>query len=43
MRLQLVEKQFNAAHRLWKIGHLENDLIFGKCNNPNYGHNYESY
>ena len=35
---------FNAAHRLyrkdWSME--QNDLIFGKCNNPNFhGHNYE--
>ena len=35
---------FNAAHRLyrkdWRFE--KNDLIFGKCNNPNFhGHNYE--
>lgn len=35
---------FNAAHRLYRKDWSEekNDLIFGKCNNPNYhGHNYE--
>jgi 6-pyruvoyltetrahydropterin/6-carboxytetrahydropterin synthase len=35
---------FNAAHRLYrKDWSMEkNDLVFGKCNNPNYhGHNYE--
>ena len=35
---------FNAAHRLyrkdWSME--QNDLVFGKCNNPNFhGHNYE--
>ncbi|MGV7105437.1 6-pyruvoyl trahydropterin synthase family protein [Flavobacterium sp. U410] len=35
---------FNAAHRLfrsdWSME--KNELIFGKCNNPNFhGHNYE--
>lgn len=35
---------FNAAHRLyrkdWSMD--KNNLVFGKCNNPNYhGHNYE--
>ena len=38
------KEYFNAAHRLhnknWNDK--KNDLIFGKCNNPNYhGHNYE--
>lgn len=35
---------FNAAHRLYRKGWSmeQNDLIFGKCNNPNFhGHNYE--
>lgn len=35
---------FNAAHRLYRKDWSEekNDLIFGKCNNPNFhGHNYE--
>jgi 6-pyruvoyltetrahydropterin/6-carboxytetrahydropterin synthase len=35
---------FNAAHRLYRKDWTfeKNDLIFGKCNNPNYhGHNYE--
>ncbi|MGI4871569.1 MAG: 6-pyruvoyl trahydropterin synthase family protein [Janthinobacterium lividum] len=36
-------EHFNAAHRLhnpaWDDAH--NQLVFGKCNNPNYhGHNY---
>jgi len=35
---------FNSAHRLYrKDWSMEkNDLVFGKCNNPNFhGHNYE--
>lgn len=35
---------FNAAHRLFRKDwtNEKNDLVFGKCNNPNYhGHNYE--
>lgn len=35
---------FNSAHRLYrKDWSMEkNNLVFGKCNNPNYhGHNYE--
>lgn len=35
---------FNAAHRLYRKDWSDekNQLIFGKCNNPNYhGHNYE--
>ena len=35
---------FNAAHRLYNQDwdDKKNDLVFGKCNNPNYhGHNYE--
>jgi len=35
---------FNAAHRLYRKDWSDekNDLVFGKCNNPNYhGHNYE--
>lgn len=35
---------FNAAHRLYQKhwSDEKNDLIFGKCNNPNFhGHNYE--
>ena len=35
---------FNAAHRLYRKdwSHEKNDVIFGKCNNPNFhGHNYE--
>jgi 6-pyruvoyltetrahydropterin/6-carboxytetrahydropterin synthase len=35
---------FNAAHRLYRSdwSFEKNDVIFGKCNNPNFhGHNYE--
>ena len=35
---------FNAAHRLYRKDWSDekNELIFGKCNNPNFhGHNYE--
>lgn len=35
---------FNAAHRLYRKDWTDekNDLVFGKCNNPNFhGHNYE--
>ncbi|HEX9600640.1 MAG TPA: 6-carboxytetrahydropterin synthase [Mariniflexile sp.] len=35
---------FNAAHRLYRKDwtHEKNDVVFGKCNNPNFhGHNYE--
>lgn len=35
---------FNAAHRLYRKDWTDekNQLVFGKCNNPNYhGHNYE--
>ena len=35
---------FNAAHRLFRNDWSDekNDLIFGKCNNPNFhGHNYD--
>jgi 6-pyruvoyltetrahydropterin/6-carboxytetrahydropterin synthase len=35
---------FNAAHRVHNpaLSEEENQLIFGKCNNPNWhGHNYE--
>jgi len=38
------KEQFNAAHRLYNPGWPDekNELIFGKCNNPNFhGHNYE--
>lgn len=37
-------EHFNAAHRLHNPAwdEVKNDLVFGKCNNPNYhGHNYE--
>lgn len=45
MRVSVSRKaHFNAAHRLnrkdWSDE--KNNLVFGKCNNPNYhGHNYE--
>lgn len=38
------KEHFNAAHRLFNQNWTEekNDLVFGKCNNPNYhGHNYD--
>lgn len=38
------KEHFNAAHRLYNPAWSDekNDLIFGKCNNPNWhGHNYE--
>jgi 6-pyruvoyltetrahydropterin/6-carboxytetrahydropterin synthase len=38
------KEHFNAAHRLHNPSWSEekNQLVFGKCNNPNYhGHNYE--
>lgn len=38
------KEHFNAAHRLYNPDWTEekNDLVFGKCNNPNFhGHNYE--
>ena len=44
MRVTVSRKEhFNAAHRLhnpdWD--NAKNDLVFGKCNNPNFhGHNY---
>lgn len=45
MKVTLSRKaHFNAAHRLYRKEWSEekNDLIFGKCNNPNFhGHNYE--
>ena len=45
MKVTLSRKaHFNAAHRLYRKDWSDekNDLIFGKCNNPNYhGHNYE--
>jgi len=45
MRLTVSRKaHFNAAHRLHRKewSDEKNQLIFGKCNNPNFhGHNYE--
>ena len=45
MRVTVIRRaHFNAAHRLYRKdwSFEKNDLIFGKCNNPNYhGHNYE--
>lgn len=38
------KEHFNAAHRLHNPNWTDeqNQLVFGKCNNPNYhGHNYE--
>ncbi|MFN0082054.1 MAG: 6-pyruvoyl trahydropterin synthase family protein [Ferruginibacter sp.] len=40
------KENFNAAHRLhnpaWDV--VTNDLVFGKCNNPNFhGHNYDLF
>ena len=38
------KSHFNAAHRLYRKDwdDNKNQLIFGKCNNPNFhGHNYE--
>jgi len=38
------KEHFNAAHRLYNPAWPDekNELIFGKCNNPNWhGHNYE--
>ncbi len=38
------KEHFNAAHRLHNLNwdNATNDLVFGKCNNPNFhGHNYE--
>jgi 6-pyruvoyltetrahydropterin/6-carboxytetrahydropterin synthase len=38
------KEHFNAAHRLYNPDWTDekNDLVFGKCNNPNFhGHNYE--
>ena len=35
---------FNSAHRLYRKDWTseQNDLVFGKCNNPNFhGHNYD--
>lgn len=45
MKVSVFRKEhFNAAHRLFnpKWSGEKNDLVFGKCNNPNFhGHNYE--
>jgi len=45
MKVTVCRKEhFNAAHRLHNSGWSDekNQLVFGKCNNPNYhGHNYE--
>lgn len=45
MRATISRKaHFNAAHRLYRKDWSDekNDLVFGKCNNPNFhGHNYE--
>ena len=45
MKIAISRKEhFNAAHRLFnpRWSNEKNELIFGKCNNPNYhGHNYE--
>jgi len=45
MRATISRKaHFNAAHRLYRKdwSDEQNDLVFGKCNNPNFhGHNYE--
>ena len=38
------KEHFNAAHKLWRKDWTDekNDLVFGKCNNPNFhGHNYD--
>jgi 6-pyruvoyltetrahydropterin/6-carboxytetrahydropterin synthase len=38
------KEHFNAAHRLFNPAwdNAKNDIVFGKCNNPNYhGHNYD--
>jgi 6-pyruvoyltetrahydropterin/6-carboxytetrahydropterin synthase len=44
-RLSVYRKEhFNAAHRLFNPAWSDeqNDMIFGKCNNPNFhGHNYD--
>lgn len=44
-RLSVYRKEhFNAAHRLFNPSWSDeqNDMIFGKCNNPNFhGHNYD--
>lgn len=45
MKVKVSRKEhFNAAHRLFNSSWSDekNNLVFGKCNNPNYhGHNYE--
>lgn len=45
MKVSVYRKEhFNAAHRLHnpKWSPEQNELVFGKCNNPNFhGHNYE--
>jgi 6-pyruvoyltetrahydropterin/6-carboxytetrahydropterin synthase len=45
MKIAVSRKEhFNAAHRLFNANwsNEKNDVVFGKCNNPNYhGHNYE--
>ncbi|MBT8182043.1 MAG: 6-carboxytetrahydropterin synthase [Eudoraea sp.] len=45
MKVKVSRKaHFNAAHRLYHKDwdDAKNNLVFGKCNNPNYhGHNYE--
>jgi len=45
MKVKVSRKaHFNAAHRLYRKDWSDekNNLVFGKCNNPNYhGHNYE--
>ena len=45
MKIAVSRKEhFNAAHRLFNANWSteKNDVVFGKCNNPNYhGHNYE--
>ncbi len=44
-KIAVIRKEhFNAAHRLYNPhwNEEQNDLVFGKCNNPNFhGHNYE--
>lgn len=45
MKVKISRKaHFNAAHRLYRKDwdDAKNNLIFGKCNNPNFhGHNYD--
>ncbi len=45
MKIAVSRKEhFNSAHRLFNPAwsNEKNDVMFGKCNNPNYhGHNYE--